>query len=66
MCALGRGSWVPTALSTTFYQTFFAARWRILRNAPSKRHQSRYIRLFFEGTHSVIGFSELIGMFLAG
>ena len=42
----------------------FVARWRLLRNAPSKGHHSRYIRLFLKGTYSVIGFSELMGMFL--
>ena len=44
----------------------FAERWRLLRNAPSKGHHSRYITLFFKGTHSVIGFYEMIGMFLVG
>ena len=42
----------------------FAARRRLLRNAASKGHQSRYITLFFEGTYSVIGFHELMRMFL--
>ena len=42
----------------------FVARWRLLRNAPSKGHHSRYITLFFEGTYSVIGFYELMKMFL--
>ena len=42
----------------------FVARWRPLRNAPSKGHYSRYITLFFEGTYSVIGFYELMRMFL--
>ena len=40
------------------------ARWRFLRNAPSKGHHSRYITLFFKGTYSVIGFYELMRMFL--
>ena len=35
------------------------ARRRLLRNALSKGHHSRYITLFFEGTYSVIGFYEL-------
>ena len=43
---------------------FFVARWRPLRNAPSKGHNSRYITLFFKGTYSVIGFYELMRMFL--
>ena len=47
-----------------FLPKVFVARWRLLRNAPSKRHQSRYITLFFEGTYSVIGFYELTRMFL--
>ena len=33
----------------------FAARWRLLTNASSKRHYSRYITLFSKGTYSVIG-----------
>ena len=42
----------------------FVARWRFLGNAPSKGHHSRYITLFFGGTYSVIGFYELMRMFL--
>ena len=42
----------------------FVARWRLLKNAPSKGHYSRYITLFFKGTYSVIGFYELMRMFL--
>ena len=38
--------------------------WRLLRNAPSKGHHSQYITLFLEGTYSVIGFYELMRMFL--
>ena len=45
---------------------FFVARWGLLRNAPSKGHNSRCITLFFKGTYSVIGFYELMGMFLFG
>ena len=44
----------------------FIARWRLLRNASSKGHHSQYITLFFKGTYSVIGFYELMGMFLVG
>ena len=33
-------------------------------NAPSKGHHSRYITLFFKGTYSVIGFYEVMRMFL--
>ena len=40
----------------------FVARWRLLRNAPSKGHHSRYITLFFIATYSVKGFCELMGM----
>ena len=40
------------------------ARWPLLRKAPSKGHHSRYISLFFRGTYSVIGFYELMRMFL--
>ena len=47
-----------------FSPNAFVARWRLLRNAPSKGHHSRYITLFFEGTYSVIGFYELMRMFL--
>ena len=46
-----------------FQPTVLAARWRLLRNAPSKGHHSRYITLFFKGTYSVIGFYELIESF---
>ena len=42
----------------------FVARWQLLGNAPSKGHHSRYITLFFKGTYSVIGFYELMKMFL--
>ena len=44
----------------------FAARWRLLRNAPSTGHHSRYITLFFKGTYSVVSFYELMGVALAG
>ena len=44
----------------------FVARWRLLRNAPSKGHHSRYITLFFKGTYSVIGLYELMRMYLVG
>ena len=47
-----------------FLRNVFVARWRLLRNAPSKGHHSGYITLFFEGTYSVIGFYELMRMFL--
>ena len=49
-----------------FLPNVFVARWRLLRNAPSKEHHSQYITLFFMGTYSVIGFYELMGMFLVG
>ena len=42
----------------------FVARRQLLRNAPSKGHHSRYIKLFFEGTYRVIGLYELMRMFL--
>ena len=45
---------------------FFAARWRLLRNAPSKGPHSRYITLFFKRIYSVIRFYELMGVSLAG
>ena len=48
----------------TFFPKVFVARRRLLRNAPSKGHHSRYITLFFNGTYSVIGFYELMRMFL--
>ena len=47
-----------------FLPKVFVARWRLLRNAPSKGNHPRYITLFFEGTYSVIGFYELMRMFL--
>ena len=46
-----------------FSPKVFVARWRLLRNAPSQGHYSRYITLFFEGTYSVMGFYELMRMF---
>ena len=49
-----------------FLPNVFVARCPLLRNAPLKGHHSRYITLFFEGTYSVIGFYELMGMFLVG
>ena len=49
-----------------FLPNVFAARWRLLRNAPSKGHHSRYSTLFFKGTYSVISFYELMGVSLAG
>ena len=47
-----------------FLPNVFVARRRLLRNAPSKGHHSRYITLFFEGTYSAIGFYELMRMAL--
>ena len=58
---LGSNPTTPKILPKVFF-----ARWRLLRNAPSKEHQSRFITLFFEGTYSVIGFYELMRMFLVG
>ena len=49
-----------------FVPNVFVARRRLLRNAPSKGHHSRYITLFFKGTYSVIGFCELMRMLLVG
>ena len=46
------------------FPNVFVARRRLLRNAPSKGHHSRYITLFFKGTYSVIGFYELMRLFL--
>ena len=53
-------------ITSTFLPKGFVARWRLLRNAPSKGHHSRYITLFFKGTYSVVGFYELMRMFLVG
>ena len=52
----------PTDLK--LFAKVFVARRRLLRNAPSKGHHSRYITLFFKGTNSVIGFYEVMRMFL--
>ena len=49
-----------------FLPKLFVARCRLLRNAPSKGHHSRYITLFLEGTYSVISFYELMRMFVVG
>ena len=43
-----------------------AARWRLLKNAPSKGHHTRYITPFLEGNYSVINFSEEMKMSYAG
>ena len=53
---------IPT--TPNFFPKVFFARRRLLRNAPSKGHHSRYITLFFKGTYSVIGFYEVMRMFL--
>ena len=58
---LGSNSTTPKWLPKVF-----VARWRLLRNAPSKGRHSRYLTLFFKGTYSVIGFYELMRMFLVG
>ena len=42
----------------------FIARRRPLRNATSMGHHSRYITLFLKGGYSVIGFYEVMRMFL--
>ena len=52
--------------SPQFLPKVCAARWRLLRNAPSKGRHTRYITLFFEGTYSVICFYEVIRMSYAG
>ena len=49
-----------------FVPKVFVAGWRLLSNAPSKGHHPRYITLFFKSTYSVIGFFELMGVFLVG
>ena len=49
-----------------FLRKAFLARWRLLRNAPSKGQHSQYITLFLKGTYSVIGFCEMMEMFLVG
>ena len=49
-----------------FLPNVFVARGQLLRNASSKGHHSRYITLVIKGTYSVIGFYELMGMFLVG
>ena len=54
------------ASTPKFLLKVFAARWRLLRNAPSEGHHTQYITLFSEGTYSVIGIFELMRMFLNG
>ena len=49
-----------------FLPKALAAHLRLLSNAPSKGHHSRYITLFFKGTYSVRGFFELMRVSLAG
>ena len=53
---------IPTA--PKLFPNVFAARRRLLRNAPSKGHHARYITLFFKGPYSVIGFFEVMRIFL--
>ena len=53
---------IPT--TPKLFPKVFVARRRLLRNAPWKGHHSRYITLFFKGTYSVIGFYEVMRMFL--
>ena len=62
------GEGVPGSNPTTpkILPEVCAARWRLLRNAPSKGHHTRYITLFFEGTYSVISFYEVMRMSYAG
>ena len=55
---------IPTAPTLFFFPKVFASRRRLLRNPPSKGHHSRYITLFFKGSYSVIGFYEVMRMFL--
>ena len=43
-----------------------AARSRLLMNAPSKGHHTRYITLFREATYCVISFYEVMKMSYAG
>ena len=51
---------IPSA--SKFVPKVFAARWRLLRKAPSKGHHRRYITLFFKGMYSVLSFYELMRM----
>ena len=62
----GEGVLGSNPTTPEFLPNVFAARWRLLRNAPSKGHHSGYITLFFMGTYSVISFYELMGVSLAG
>ena len=63
MCS-GEGVLGSNPTTPKLFPKVFAARRRLLRNAPSKGHHSQYITLFFKGTYSVIGFYELMRMFL--
>ena len=63
MCS-GEGVLGSNPTTPKILPKLFVARQPLLRNAPSKGHHSRYITLFFEGTYSVIGFYELMRMFL--
>ena len=65
MCS-GEGVLGSNPTTPKFVPKVFVARWRVLRNAPSKGHHSRYITLSFRGTYSVISFYELMRMFLVG
>ena len=56
----------PNPTTPTFSPNAFAAGWRLLRNAPSKGHHSRYITLFFKGTYSVVSLFEMMKVSLAG
>ena len=63
MCSRG-GVLGSNPTTPKFLPKVFVAPCRLLRNSPSKGHRSRYITLFFKGTYSVIGFYDLIRMFL--
>ena len=63
MCS-GEGVLGSNPTPPKFFPKVFVARRRFLRNAPSKGHHSWYITLFFKGTYSVIGFYEVMRMFL--
>ena len=62
----GEGVLGSNPTTPKFLPNVFVAHPRLLRNAPSKGHHSRYITLSFKGTYSVIGFYELLGMFFVG
>ena len=62
----GEGDLGSNPTAPKFSPKVSAARWRRLRNGPSKAHHTRYITLLFDDTYSVMNFSKAMRMSYAG